>query len=247
MVAVAAAHTTTTLAQALTGQGRSSSCKIWEVYTQMQDFLHFRTHFHLGFRRLRDAKTARRRPHSFPWEKGSALVRGGAHVNFLVAHLNVVRHADLPLEPVERHDQIAAYGRVIARLNEIRRLSVLLLQRGAGFLHHAAERHEPATLQDCCQKLDPLVRAAGVCFIDPLAGLHRVLAHLGHSVRTLALNRVNLDRWVVVGAKRPAPFGHPAVMVDVVGTSRVEVALTHQHDCVNVRMPLARLLVVSDF
>ena len=34
MVAVAAAHTTTTLAQALTGQGRSSSCKIWEAYIQ---------------------------------------------------------------------------------------------------------------------------------------------------------------------------------------------------------------------
>ena len=65
-------------------------------------------------------------------QPAAGIVRGGAHVNFLVAHLNVVRHADLPLEPVERHDQIAAYGRVIASLNEIRRLGVLLLQRSAG-------------------------------------------------------------------------------------------------------------------
>lgn len=32
------------------------ACKIWEAYTQMQDFLHLRTHFHLGFRVLETLK-----------------------------------------------------------------------------------------------------------------------------------------------------------------------------------------------
>lgn len=76
-----------TLAQALTGQGRSSSCKIWEAYIQTQEILHSYIRFHLGFHVLvtRKQPAAARAwrgftPPNHPWGFGFGVrhpLRGG--------------------------------------------------------------------------------------------------------------------------------------------------------------------------